>query len=50
MNRAVMGDRTVRADDCRAIGDMDHGEVLDVRERTNFDVLRLSPHDYLGPN
>jgi hypothetical protein len=30
--------------------DMDHREILDVRERANVDVIGLGPHDDLGPH
>ena len=47
---AVVGDGTVRPDNGRAIRDMDHREVLNIGERTNFDVIRLGSHDHLGPH
>ena len=43
-------DGTVRPDNGGTIRDMDHREVLNIRERANFDVVRFGSHDHLWPH
>ena len=50
VNGAVVGDRTIGTNLRGHVGDVDHGEVLDVGVGAYFDMVCFCTHDDLGPD
>src|SRR5690606_38877500 len=50
VDRHMMGDRTVVADDCGCVVSyMNHHEVLDVGSLSNADLMHLTSYNDIGP-